>query len=234
MRSVNKGSDRGSFNPYQDACTPLQDAIGEYCSYCERWIASAIEVEHILPKKSNPSRKFRWINFLLACKNCNSGKSAANISLKDYLWPDRDNTFLAFVYDDEGRVYPRSQLPSQIAQKAKATWELTNLHWHPDVSFPGMHVPSAKDKRYVHRKQAWTYATDKRHELLKLDTPDRRLAVAKDALQRGMFSVWMTVFGSNSEMDRSVRLLLIQHFTGTAVECFDRFSNPRRSATGTL
>lgn len=234
MRPVNKGKDLGSFKPYSNACGPLQDRLGEYCSYCERWIASAIEVEHIQPKKPNPSQKFRWNNFLLACKNCNTGKGAVQIIVSDYLWPDVDNTFLAFCYDDEGRAYPNPKLPPAILQKAKATWTLTNLNWHPDITFPGMEEPSDKDHRHLHRKQAWQYAKNKRDQLLQCDTQSRRESTADDALQRGMFSVWMSVFGSDAQLDREVRKLLIARFKGTATQCFDRFGNPRRSSTGQI
>ncbi|AAZ98637.1 HNH nuclease [Thiobacillus denitrificans ATCC 25259] len=234
MRPVDKGKDLGSFKPYNKACAPLQDRLGEYCSYCERWIAAAIEVEHILPKKANPSQKYRWSNFLLACKNCNTGKGSDQIIVTDYLWPDLDNTFLAFCYDDEGRAYPNPRLPPAILEKAKATWTLTNLNWHPDTTFTGMVAPSEKDHRHSHRKQAWIYASDKRNQLLQYDTPDRRVSVAKDALQRGMFSVWMTVFNTTSELDREIRRLLIENFVGTATNCFDRLGNAHRSSTGQI
>lgn len=234
MRPVNKGPDRGSYRPYGKACGPLQEAIGAYCSYCERWIASAIEVEHILPKKLNPAKKFRWINFLLACKNCNAGKQAANQPVRDQLWPDFDNTFIAFTYDSEGRVYPSNSLPPEILRKAQATWRVVNLNWHPDLYFPGMSNPSDKDFRYLHRKQAWKYASDKRDDLQKFDTPERREKVAVDALQRGMFSVWMAVFGGNSSMDRAVRCHLIEKFSGTDTTCFNRLGRACRSARGQI
>lgn len=234
MRPVNKGKDLGRFKPYTDACSHLQERLGEYCSYCERWIAAAIEVEHVLPKKLNPSQKYRWNNFLLACKNCNTGKGAGQVIVTDYLWPDVDNTFLAFCYDDEGRAYPNPRLPPAILAKANATWALTNLNWHPDPTFPGMVVPSEKDHRHSHRKHAWNYASDKRDQLLQCDTPERRILTAEDALQRGMFSVWMAVFCTASDLDREIRKLLIQKFVGTATNCFDRFGNPRRSSTGQI
>ena len=234
MRPVDKGKDQGYFKPWGKACTRLQNVIGEYCSYCERWIATAIEVEHVLPKNEYPSKMYRWRNFLLACKNCNSGKGHGKISLPEYLWPDSDNTFLVFCYDDEGRVYPKTSLPIAIYEKTKATWQLTNLNWHPDVAFPGMIAPSDKDHRYIHRKHAWAYANDKRNDLMVLDNAARRASAVQDALQRGMFSIWMSVFSKQSKLDREMRILLIQGFNGTARNCFDKFGNPCRSGTGQI
>lgn len=234
MRPINKGKDRGYFKPWGKACNALQDAIGEYCSYCERWIASAIEVEHVLPKNEYPSQKYRWGNFLLACKNCNSGKGHGAIAITDFLWPDSDNTSLAFCYDQEGRVYPNAALPPAIYAKAKAIWELTNLNWHLDTSFPGMSAPSEKDKRYIHRREAWLYANDKRDQLLQFDSQQRRESVMRDALQRGMFSIWMAVFGGQSELDREMRKLFINGFKGTSADCFNRLANPCRRATGQI
>lgn len=41
------------------------------CNYCEHNEAS--DVEHIYPKSFFPEHAFRWDNYLLACKTCNSG-----------------------------------------------------------------------------------------------------------------------------------------------------------------
>ena len=59
MRPVDKGADRGEFNPYTDAQAPLIELLGMNCSYCERWIASAIHVEHKIPKSQNENLKYR-------------------------------------------------------------------------------------------------------------------------------------------------------------------------------
>lgn len=232
MRPINKGKDQGYFKPWGDAQTALQETIGAYCSYCERWVACAIEVEHVLPKNEYKSHKYRWNNFLLACKNCNAGKGHGNIKLADYLWPHCDNTSLAFCYDSDGRVYPSPTLPPSIFQKATRLWELANLNWHEDTSFSGMIAPSDKDHRYIHRKQAWAYANDKRDDLMVFDGAARRASVVQDALQRGMFSIWMSVFSQQSKLDREMRILLIQGFRGTAKSCFDKLGNPCRTATG--
>ena len=132
MRPVDKGPDQGVFNPYKDAQQPLVKQIGEYCSYCERWIASAIHVEHKRPKNDYPKEKFLWDNFLLSCSNCNSGKGSGNLELVDYVWPDTDNTFLAYCYDAEGRVFVSQNLDAHLSEKAHRTWIMLGLNRHPD------------------------------------------------------------------------------------------------------
>lgn len=42
----------------------------EICNYCEQ--SEASDIEHILPKSLFPSQTFAWVNYLLACKKCNS------------------------------------------------------------------------------------------------------------------------------------------------------------------
>jgi hypothetical protein len=42
----------------------------ELCNYCESNEAS--DIEHIYPKSFFPERAFTWLNYLLACKTCNT------------------------------------------------------------------------------------------------------------------------------------------------------------------
>ncbi len=217
MRPVDKGQDRGAIDPYKDAQQPLVAQIGEYCSYCERWIASAIHVEHKRPKNDYPNEKNLWANFLLSCSNCNSGKGSGNLDLMDFLWPDTDNTFLAFCYDSEGRVFVSSELPMDISEKACRTWKMLGMNRHPDSFSVGFEKPTSKDKRWLHRREAWQKALRQRQGLTALDTPERRESIVEIAAERGMFSVWMAVFKEYPD----IRKHLIQKFTGTSVDCFD-------------
>jgi uncharacterized protein (TIGR02646 family) len=41
------------------------------CNYCEQ--SEANDIEHIHPKSFFPGRTFDWENYILACKQCNSG-----------------------------------------------------------------------------------------------------------------------------------------------------------------
>lgn len=230
MRPIDKGRDQGSFKCYGDAQQPLKAILGEYCSYCERWVSNAIHVEHKLPKNDYPGRRHRWTNFLLSCSNCNSGKSSGKLRLKDFLWPDSDNTFYVFIYDKDGRVTVKNELPRDILLKAKNMWKLVGLNRHPDVGTTGMERPTVKDDRWIHRRQEWICAAEKKNDLRVLDTPERRDMVARDALRRGMFSVWMTVF----EDDRDMRKRIIEQFKGTATNCFNKHTHPVRRQGGQI
>ena len=106
MRSVQRGprptgndGSRISFQKYGQAKGPLREhlieRIGEYCSYCER--CGDLHVEHVIPKSKAKNLETEWSNLLLGCVNCNSRKSNKNDSRDGYLWPDRDDTFNAFV-----------------------------------------------------------------------------------------------------------------------------------------
>src|SRR5437867_482026 len=41
------------------------------CNYCEQ--SEANDIEHIYPKTFFPESAFEWENYLLACKQCNTG-----------------------------------------------------------------------------------------------------------------------------------------------------------------
>ena len=230
MRPVDKGPDQGVFNPYTNAQQLLVTHIGEYCSYSERWIASAIHVEHKLPKNDYPNEKFLWANFLLSCSNCNSGKGYGNLELVDYLWPDMDNTFLAFCYDSEGRVSVSQDLDANLFEKAQRTWIMLGLNRHPDRFTIGLIKPTNKDRRWLHRKEEWQKALHQKQGLTELDTPERRESIVETAAARGMFSVWMTVFNNDSD----IRKRLIKRFTGTAIGCFDEEGSPISRLGGQL
>jgi hypothetical protein len=40
------------------------------CVYCEN--NEATDIEHIFPKKMYPEKAFTWVNYVLACKICNT------------------------------------------------------------------------------------------------------------------------------------------------------------------
>jgi len=51
--------------------TLLRMTIGvEACNYCEN--NEAVDIEHIYPKSFYPGKTFKWENYLLACKKCNT------------------------------------------------------------------------------------------------------------------------------------------------------------------
>ncbi len=230
MRPVNKGDDLGVFNPYTDAQQRLIERLGEYCSYCERWIASGIHVEHKLPKNNYPEYQFIWTNFLLSCTNCNSGKGHGTLNIGDYLWPDSDNTYLAFVYDAEGRVLVSNNCSDEIIIKAFQSWKMFGLNKHPDTAIANQIKPTAKDLRWKHRSDAWRKATRYKMQLLQYDSPERREDIVEMALERGFWSVWMTVFHDDIDM----RQRLINAFKGTSTDCFDADTQPIPRPSGQL
>lgn len=232
MRPIDKGADRGAFSKYQDAQKLLIEQLGEYCSYCERWLATSIAVEHKKPKQKHPEDEFLWHNFLLSCANCNSTKQGDEINLDEFIWPDADNTFRAFIYDEEGRVIPKQDFSdAKINQQIYATWQMLGLNRHEDVySFQGIAEPTDKDKRYIHRRDEWKLALLKKRNLAALDTEERRREIADDSARRGMFSIWMTVFSDDADMKRR----FIAAFQGTATNCFDENGNPCPRPNGQL
>ncbi len=230
MRPVDKGSDLGEIKPYENAQQPLTERLGEYCSYCERWIASGIHVEHKKPKNEYPETKYLWDNFLLACGNCNSGKGHGQLNLDDYVWPDSDNTLLAFSYDAQGRVLPNKIHAELINRKVETTWLALGLNKHPDGQTTGQQIPSSKDKRWLHRQQAWQNASKRKSQLAAFDSEERRSEIVEMAIQRGFWSVWMTVFQDDADM----RSRLIEAFPGTAKACFDENTQPIQRPGGQI
>jgi uncharacterized protein (TIGR02646 family) len=230
MRPVDKGQIERDFNPYQDAQQPLVNRLGKFCSYCERWIASAIHVEHKMPKANYSQLKFKWKNFLLSCSNCNSGKSSGELVLNDYFWPDTDNTARAFVYDSEGRVFPNSNLPPELYQKAEETWKLMGLNRHPDVQQNDFRKPSDKDSRWLDRKREWQKAQRINEQLKSGVSEQKILELLPDILDKAMFSVWYEVFNGYPH----IREKIIDNFKNTAVDCFDANYDLQKRPSGQI
>ena len=99
---------------YAAALPDLEQRLGRHCSYCERYIATNLAIEHVQPKSLVPALALTWSNFLLACVNCNSCKGDTPVTVADYLWPDSDNTLRAFEYRAGGVVAPHSTLAAPV------------------------------------------------------------------------------------------------------------------------
>lgn len=214
MRPVDKGVEPATYADYKDARGDLADRLGDYCSYCERQIETHLAVEHVQPKCHVAELLNDWSNFLLGCVNCNSSKGKTQVNLSDYLWPDLDNTLLALEYVRGGLVRPNSNLLQEAQNKARATIGLVGLD--KDPGNPGRE-PSDADQRWLRRQQAWQIAERDRQILDSNDSPDIRELIIQNALGRGMFSIWWTVFRGDSDMRRRLR----EAFIGTHVGCFD-------------
>ena len=212
MRPVNKGVAPSVYSTYGNAQPDLVGRIGRFCSYCERFIASGIHVEHKRPKKRHPADELKWGNFLLACPNCNSCKGSPRVNLNRYLWPDTDNTLRAFEYMFAGRVRASQNLPKRLRRKANRTLRLFGLDKYPGH----YHQPTARDLRWLDRRQQWDKAVLFRQHLNGYDTPTQR-ALAVQAASDGIFSIWWTVFANDIDMRRRLR----QSFLGTDPASFD-------------
>ena len=120
---------------YRCAATPLIEAYGRYCAYCETPISELVQVEHLLPKSQYPTFALDPDNLLLACGPCNRRKTdtptrvqaapwlnASNPTASDYkqairdrhyCWPDIDPSLiwlpLRLEALDDGRWKPVSE-----------------------------------------------------------------------------------------------------------------------------
>ena len=213
------------FNEYGEARDLLIYRIGCYCSYCEMPRPESPDVEHVQPKKWNPALTTYWGNFLLACRTCNSIKGDTPVNVDDFLWPDRDNTWLAFRYQCHRGPQAAAQTNSAVEAKAAATIGLLGLDRQP-----GHPSFSQRDRRWLVRIQTWDVALLSLNRLYTADTPAMRAQIVETALAKGFWSVWMTVFESDRDMQRRLR----DAFPGTAANCWDIAGNPAPRPGGVI
>lgn len=221
MRPVNRGPAPRVYQHYQDAKQDLVNRLGCYCSYCERRIPTLLAVEHIQPKGLPQYERLEkeWTNFLLGCVNCNSPKAHTPVECDAFLLPDRDNTFVVFVYEETGMVEVVETLAPPIHALAIATRDLVALNRleHPDwdeaVVFSAL-------ERVGQRVQAWVQAKEARQEYVAGITSAR--AIAREAASAGFFSIWMAAFAGIPNVRREI----IQIFPNTAADCFDVATEP--------
>ena len=199
-----------------------------YCSYCERQIETHIAVEHIHPKISNGALALVWTNFLLACVNCNSCKGDTPILLAAYLWPDSDNTLRAFVYQ-HGLVMASGGLVAPLRAKVDALIRLVGLDKDPGNPDPERR-PSSADRRWKYRQDCWGLAQRSLNRLQANDTIELRAQIVENAISRGGFGIWFSVFVGDADMRRR----LVAAFPGTAQNCFDANAIPIQRIGGQL
>ncbi len=213
MRPIERGETTETFREYQQAKSLLTTRLGNYCSFCERYIAASLAIEHMLPQTPFPELKLVWNNFLLGCVNCNSRKGTKNKTrpLSDYFWVDRDNTSRAFLYSKGGFVAVNSELEVGLQMVAKDTLKLVGLD---ELTWKD---PEAKDNRQEQRSETWDIAEMLKQELHDEDTKLQRNRIVLFAAKVGFWSVWMTVFKDDPDMLER----FIDAFAGTAKSCFD-------------
>lgn len=216
MRPVSRGPAPRAYAFYGDAIADLEEALGDFCSYCERQIETHLAIEHVQPKSRKKSLLNDWSNFLLGCVHCNSSKGKKSVTLDNFLWPDRDNTMRAFVYSRDGlvRVYGRLRRPNR--QRAEATINLVGLDKVPGHQMRHRR-PTRSDHRWRRRQEAFDLAERARADLALHDSPVLRHWIVEGAHGRGMFSIWMQVFAGDPDMRRRLR----QRFIGTDAGSFD-------------
>ena len=228
MRPVTKGPapPNAPFNAYPEALEPLTEAVGWYCSYCERRLEVNLAIEHVQPKSLTPALELEWDNFLLACTNCNSTKGSQAIQLDDFYWPDADNTVRAFVYEVGGVVDVDPALTQAEQDIARRTLELTGLDRRPG----GPHEPTNTDRRWIFRRNAFDKAMDVRADLQHFDSVLVRNLIRDLAVATGYWSVWFTVFSGDADM----RQRLVDALPGTDPGSFDGNSIPVPRPGGAL
>ncbi|MGB5686756.1 MAG: HNH endonuclease [Candidatus Electrothrix sp.] len=216
MRPVDKGEPPGEYIDYGRARHDLAEKIGYYCSYCEMQVCHCIEVEHVLSRNQGGAL-LQWSNFLLSCKYCNTIKSDRNVNLTDYLWPDLDNTDLAFAYAEERAVEPNPNQSQDVQLLARKTIALTGLNRFPG----GVNEPTEADTRWRSRKEAWDVARKSYNDWLEAPVIQMARSIARTSLN-GHYSIWIEVFKNESmvldEIDNIYR----------GIGLFKEYSNGKR------
>lgn len=187
MRTVEKGIAPNVYQKYGDAKHDLAGRIGYYCSYCEMSVHNMLEVEHVHPR-DNGGADLDWDNFLLSCKYCNTIKSSRNLNRIGYLWPDQDNTDLAFEYNSANEVSVKTGLTGTLAQAAENTIHLMGLDRLPEHA-----ALTPADTRWRSRQEAWNKANQSLNNWRRAPIPEMAAQIALSALE-SHYSVWMTVF----------------------------------------
>src|SRR5437899_4914012 len=177
MRPVERGAAPAVYAKYQDAGRDLQARLGDYCNYCERQIETHLAVEHIQPKVHRTSLQTAWRNFLLGCVHCNSCKGKKRVALRNYFWPDSDNTLRAFEYVRGGLVNPSALLSPALRKIAEATISLVGLDKYPGN---GEREPTSSDRRWLRRHETWLMAEMDRARLARNETTEVRELIVEN------------------------------------------------------
>jgi len=211
MRCVDKGTNLVPFNKYGDAMPYLVGRLGCYCSYCEMDISNEPDVEHVVPiTQGGPLLLLE--NFLLGCKKCNKIKGNRNPTRANHLWPDEDNTFVAYEYYNEIFIRPAAGIVgSPFEQLAINTLGLTGIDRLPKK----MLNPSKKDKRdqrWQKRKVAWGKADRALVNWNKNPSPELCEQIAETAHSTGFYSIWMQKFSGEPIVLAAIKALYLSTY----------------------
>lgn len=212
MRCIDRGDwpldelgEQRQFNRYQEAVPYLKQRLGRYCSFCERWIATSLAVEHKQPKSKASHLALTWSNFLLACSNCNSAKGTKAFGDADVLWPDIDDTFGAFEYLPSGRIRPVKIESADQQRRAGNLLGMVGMDRGPGEGI--------SDHRWFDRLEVWRLAQQSLEDIADVATAQMAARIAETAALRGGFSIWMRVFSQVP----LVRDALTSRFPGTVL-----------------
>ena len=204
MRCVDKGVNLTPYTKYRDAMPYLVERIGAFCSYCEMEISNEPDVEHVQPKSRNGAADMLE-NFLIGCKKCNKIKSNKNPNRANHLWPDEDNTFVAYEYYNEIFVRPSAIIQgTSIEELARNTLDLTGIDRLPsNIFLPSKKVK--KDRRWQKRREAWGRAelALKRWR----NNPNNELCeqIADTAVSIGFYSIWVQKFAAEPDVLAAIK-----------------------------
>jgi hypothetical protein len=199
MRCVDKGVNLTPYAKYRDAMPYLVQRIGPFCSYCEMEISNEPDVEHVRPKTLGGAALLLE-NFLLGCKKCNKIKSKKNPNRANHLWPDEDNTFVAYEYVNEIVVRPSAAVVgTPIETLARNTLNLTGIDRLPkNVAKPSKKV--ALDRRWQKRREAWGRAEIALRRWRINPSIELCEQIADTAISLGFFSIWVKFFSGPGEI----------------------------------
>jgi hypothetical protein len=193
MRAIDKGAAPRQYSQYNDAKRDLIDRTGPFCAYCELPIRDLGYIDHVHPQSKGGAAS-DWDNFLLSCFFCNLVKSDRNLGRDGYLWPDRDNTDLAFGYAQEFAVRPASSLNEEQRAAAQKLIDLAGLDRTAASS-------TRQDMRWRSRNEAWKKAQEMYEAWQKRENQRGLLkAIPMIAHATGYYSIWATVFAQEPRL----------------------------------
>lgn len=223
MRPVNKGHKDTVYNPYKKAKRDLFEAIGPYCSYCERKIELGGAIEHVQPKSRVEEKERIWDNFLLGCVNCNSTKGDTDINdanINDYAWPDIDDTYHLIKYDPITCLpSPADELSDNDRKRISKLIKLVGLD-KPSPKVGTIKYKEASDLRIEKRKEVTSYAKEYRSDFLSIDDgakPNFIKTLKLLVKEMGLWSIWMHEMEDIPEL----RAALLDLLPGTRKEFFE-------------
>ncbi|MCF8294943.1 MAG: HNH endonuclease [Bacteroidales bacterium] len=219
------------YNPWTSAKQDLVDELGDFCSYCEKQVdRSSLSIDHIHGIKTvdlngiylYDNLKFRWDNFLLACKNCNSIKGIKDIEDLDPFMPHLHNLLFYIEIGEGGMIFLKADIAGKKRKRAQTFINLIGLDrspGHPDYS--------SKDDRWEYRLKAFDIASRYKKKYLANPKETDVETICRLAGCNGFFSVWYYIFKDYPEV---VKILLNGYFSetefcnpfrGTSLESFD-------------